>query len=443
VAFSDENVKISIGSEKKIKVLIIPFNNEANKKIYKNSSLYREILFRSFYSFIGFIPSLDVPDDDVLRNINLGSALVEKFAEEKNVDIIIYGNYHLEGERKEPEVVYNLKVWDSSKKTNIIDLKYKTSTGREIFDTIDEMMSKVLTSALNISADSATIVFENFNIGKEQYELFVNNKKIDTITNTDYNYKLRIVPDVDYVVQLKRKRDNGEALHSVIRLQKYQIISIGYTGYGKVQVNSIAYKDNLKKYSLFLNDKEVVEGQLISNLQAGLKYTLSVKNDRQEEVFREDFYLRDAEVKVVNPCEKDYSPWHFKALTLDRNFLTLGIDYFPWRYFWVGIGAGASYASVGSNSLFFLSPFVEAGYYFMGDMAYDLRIGAGVVGRVNIFMPEDVGKSMDFSVGNYSPNAGIFVQLEWRFIVLRPVAYLVFGKEDIFFSYGLGIGFRL
>jgi hypothetical protein len=342
-----------------------------------------------------------------------------------------------------PAVSYQLKIWDNTKKTNIVNSPFKGTTDVDIFDTVDAMSTMILKSTLNIEPGTANIVFDGFKVGKEQYDLVVNNKVVDTVTNEKFTLNLKILPDTAYIVQLLHKPDNKEAFQGTVNLPRYQSITIGYTPFGRVKINPVFMKDRIKTYSIFLDDMLVSEGKTVSNIQAGLKHTVTLKDNLSKEVDKSEFYLKDSDVTQVTLGEKYPSPLHFEAYSLDRSMASLGVDLYIGRYFWLGLGTGGSYFAAGSSPLIFVSPYVETGYYFLGDLAYDLRVGAGLLGKVNMFFPEDTAKAIDSSVNNYSPNAGVFAQVEWKFIMIRPAAYIYFdASQNIQFTYGLGVGVK-
>jgi TolB-like protein len=448
--YAQEEVKIKtdtgVSQQNKAKVLILPFTNKTDSKKFANSGLIKSVVFRSFYSFVGIIPSIDVPDQKILTNILIENMDAAKVADQQDADIIIYGNYKFSGSKSEPDVGITLNVWTKDKHTNIISKSYKTTSGLEIFDTIDEMIANSIKAALNIELNVANVNFNNFKIGREKYELYVNGKMIEEITNEGFSYNLKILPASDYRIFLKKKWDGQEALQALVNLKEYQSIEIQYSALGTVRIGGIAFKDNLKKYRIELDGKDVVEGQLISNVAAGIDHTLVLKGFDSNVISQETFYLRDKEIKEVQPKEKSTGFAHFKLYSLDRNMATLGAELYFFRYLWAGIGVGGSYfTTTNLNSMvFFISPYVEAGYYLLGDMGSDLRLGIGLEGRVNLYQPEDAVKKINAAFPNYQPNLGIFAQIEWKLFFFRPTLYLLMGADNqINFSYGLGAGIKL
>ncbi len=442
-----QEVSVSTGgseTNKKAKVLILPLKNKSNERVFVSSGLVRAIIFHSFYTFIGIIPSVNVPDDTNMLNLTADEKNVSKLAEEENADIIIYGDYQFKGTRANPSIKTELRIYSRNGNTNILKKEYLVaSTGAEIFDTIDEMISDSVKSALNIEVNIANIFFEKFKTGRDQYELYVNGKLISPITNDGFNYNLKILPDNDYKVQIKRLWDQKFVLEALANLKSYKSITISYAGLATVKVNGIAYKDRNKNYQLFLDNKPVNENDIITNMPAGRNHVLKLTETNEGVVENQTFYVKDGENRDVTPSEKSSGIFHIKAIALDRSFATLGADLFWGRYFWFGVGAGASYSTLSTGTVYFISPYVEAGYYFLGDINYDFRIGAGIQGRVNMYFPENPVRQIDPSIQNYMPNLGIFGQLEWKFIILKPTLYLYWDQGNIGVSYGIGAGFRI
>lgn len=445
--FAEESLTLQSGpATSKAKVLILPLANKTDAKQYRNSELVGSIVFRSFYTFIGIIPTLDVPDESVLTNLLSQSSDIPVLASNQNADIIIYGDYQLTGNRAEPSLVLNLKIFTRATNGVVFTKAYKTTTGAEIFDTIDEMIANCVKVGFNIEVNVATVLFSGFEVGDEKYGLQVNGKRIVDVTNTSFNYSLKVLPDQDYQVELIRDWDKKVAFTALVNLKPYANLRISYPAKGSVRIQPLANPDRLKTYRTLLDQTEIVPGALLTNVSAGRSHKIEVFDQKTNLIYQEEFYLHDGENREFSPSEKSTGLFHFKAFSLDHNMLSLGADLFLWRYFWIGAGVGGSVylPDSSTNLVFFVSPSVELGYYFWGDHAYDLRIGAGLIGKLNLYLNDAAVQSIAGDVQNYSPNLGVFIQAEWWIFMFRPTFYVYLDENQTpQFDYGLGVGFKL
>lgn len=441
--YAETEVKVTAETgDNKAKVLILPFDNKVNPSKYKNAELVKAITFRSFYTFIGIIPSIDVPDEKILTNIAYSRDTISKVAEEQSADFIIYGDYSFEGTRNNPKVNYNLYLWSRKDSTNALAKKYATSTDAEIFDTIDDMIALVMKSSLNIDVNIANVYFNSFAIGSEKYSLFVNEKLVSEISNSDFSYNLKVLPDNDYQIIIRREWDKKNAVEALVNLKQYKSITISHNATGKLKINEVGNKDRNKSYTVLLDDKPIIENTLLTNIAAGLSHRITVLDNNSNSVFKETFYIHDGEEKTISPSANTPSIVHFKAYSLDANFATVGADFFLGRYIWAGLGIGGSYLSANNNTFIFLSPYVEIGYYFIGDMEYPLRIGAGISGRANMFLTSAETAKSYSTVPALMPNLGVFALVEWTFIMFRPAFYGYMDGQNFGFGYGLGTGVK-
>ncbi len=442
-AFADEITIKTEGPSKKGKLLIIPFENNVDTNYFVNSEIIKSILFRSFYTFIGFIPSINVPEEGILTNITVDISNVIDIATNEDADIIIYGSYKFDGNKNNPVVTADLKAWTRDKLTNVFSKSYKTSTGVDIFDTIDEMIADVVKTTLNIEVNISTITFGDFRTGSEIYDLYINDKIMAKVTNSDFTYNLKVLPDTVYRVALKSLWNKTNALEAEVTLKKYKTINISHNAVGSVKINTLSLKDRWKTYSIYVDDIIVKERGILTNVQAGINHTLRVVDNHSNEVYKNSFYLHDGETKSYSPGEKSPGLFHAKLYSLDNSMAAFGLDVFLGRYFWFGAGSGASYVSLKNDNLYFISPFIETGYYLLGDMNYDFRLGIGLDAKVNIIYPDDVLKSNYPDVQNYQMNAGLFLSIEWKFIMIKPTGYMYFLNNKVGFSYGIGAGIKL
>ena len=439
IMYAETTVQVHNDSDsKKAKVLILPFENKVNVSKFKNSELVRAITFRSFYTFIGIIPSINVPDEKILTNISYTKDTVSKVAEDQSADFVIYGDYSFEGSKNSPKVIYNLYLYSRKDSTNALSKKYVTTTEAEIFDTIDDMISQVMKSSLNIDVNIANVYFNGFTIGTERYSLFVNDKLVSEISNSDFNFNLKVLPDNDYKIIIRREWDKKDVEEAVVNLKQYKSITISHNAFAKLKINEVGNKDRNKTYTILLDNSPIPGNSYLSNFAAGQTHTIAVMDNKSNTVYKDTFFIHDGEEKTISSSEKTPGIVHFKVYSLDANFATIGADFFFSRYFWAGIGAGGSYLSANNSTFIFFSPFVELGYYLVGDMEYPFRIGAGISGRGNMFFASAEAASAYGNVPAFMPNLGVFALIEWNFIMFRPTFYGYMAGKNFGYGYGLG-----
>ncbi len=70
-----------------------------------------------------------------------------------------------------------------------------------------------------------------------------------------------------------------------------------------------------------------------------------------------------------------------------------------------------------------ISPLLETGYYWIGVMAYNFRVGTGLIGRSNLAVPKGPSPVPD-GVAQVLFNIGVFVSLDFYFLTVSPECYV-------------------
>jgi hypothetical protein len=239
------------------------------------------------------------------------------------------------------------------------------------------------------------------------------------------------MPETNYEVILKQEAGDRTVLKTDVKLSLNGLTNINYRGFGSAGIGGIFMKDRLKAYDLFYNGKQVLENSYFSNVPTGITHNLVVVENIKTTNCDTNFDIYDNQVKWIYPGAGPYGQLHAVMLSLDFDYASLLIEYFPFdRYFFCGAGAGF-YTGAG---IYYISPEAEAGYYLIGDMNYAFRLGAGITGRANLAFSGQ--GSLPPSAVPALFDAGVFISLEYYFITVRPEC-LFYNNNGI---PGLGFG---
>lgn len=334
----------------------------------------------------------------------------------------------------------DLTAYDSIGRTNIFNKTYKTTTGIEIFDDIDNMISEVLKGAMNIDMKNiAAIHFMDFRIANENYMLYINDRLIASPSNTNFSLILKIIPEKNYSIVLKQADGDRTVLKTDVRLPQNGSTNIGYAGSGNVSIGGIAFKDRLKTYSLYFDNGRVSENSFISNIPTDFNHELVIVADSKYTNYYTNFNLYDSKTAQVNASAVAYGSLHAEVIGPDFNIASLIIQYFPFgRYFCIGAGAGFcdSALAVPGTSFLYVSPLVDLEYYLIGDMSYDFRASFGLIGRYDIAVN---GPGLALPV-----DVGAFISIDYLFFTIRPECYVYrddSGNYNFLFTAAAGIHF--
>jgi hypothetical protein len=402
------------------------------------------------------LSSLDVPDDKKLNDLFWLSPVLAKWERvnpdlaPKNVydaDYILYGDYDIK--QKNPEtIVLRIGVWSKEKNANIFTKSYDTTTDMEIFDTIDMILKNVIEGVLKIDFSLARIDFD-VKTGIEKYDIYINNKLIEAITNSSYKKSLRVLGNQNYTISLVRERDNRQVYTSTQTLGVNQNISVKYFATGSVVVDPLKYKERGKSYVLYVDDELSSEGRLFEDMNALKEHNIKVVDQDKNTVYQQTFNVSDGATIHVTPEEKWAGPFHIKTYILGNSLFGLAGLYFPERYIWVELGCGMSFISSPAfkETIYNVSPYLDAGYYFYGDMKTDIRVGAGVSLLYFQYLPSDIFDRINpdyvkrTTVTPYSCAAGVFGSIEWKWLMFKLGVNYDIMAGSIFISPSLGVKF--
>ncbi len=246
----------------KTKVLILPFDNRSDQSKYPNAKIVNTIIMSELYAFLYIVPSFDVPEKTELAALN-SEFLNRKDIKPQDIysnyqaDIIIFGNYGLNGSKTDPTAQIRLNIWN--KASGKIDThEYNTPIDADIFDAIDAMLSQIISLTLNEEVKISYLNIGNFKIGNGSYSLTINNKPAAKITNDNFSLNLKILPNAIYSIRLRNTADNKNVLNNQVMLKPGETTNISYTAafaednlYDVVTNGNIAfikyYRDDINK----------------------------------------------------------------------------------------------------------------------------------------------------------------------------------------------------
>jgi hypothetical protein len=222
---SETNINAVYFEEKEIetndikhKILIVPFDYTSTNSKYANPEVYRKIFFSSFYNLFSVLPSIDIPDKDLLLSMNPEEDAISNLANRYKCDFIVFGSYSLKGDKSKPDAVISLKIWNKLSGA-IITNTATTPTDIELFDAIDSLMAKTVRTMLNEEMKIAYLNFNNFDTGKEPIGIFINHKLVAEPISNNFNLNMKILSGKDYRVAIRRSFDGKLLSEAVANLK--------------------------------------------------------------------------------------------------------------------------------------------------------------------------------------------------------------------------------
>ncbi|GEM_PF-6424913 len=147
-------------------------------------------------------------------------------------------------------------------------------------------------------------------------------------------------------------------------------------------------------------------------------------------------------IKRAPPKPYVYTAYHYLFLTLDYDYATALIEFYPYDHdIWGGIGVAYSMYFTNNSTYAFASPVIEAGYLILGDMRKDFRLGTGFIARFDFAL---TGSPPVSSQNPFQIDFGWFVSLDYDIFTLRPEIYinLPLGNSPQSISYSVAAGFH-
>ncbi len=414
-------------------ILFKPIENISDTENYPASDQFANI-------FMGSIKNHLKP----LKNFNV----VYSLKDEAQANIVIKGDYSFSGDSKSFRVDLSIRIFDNRNGSLIFTRKYKSFNDRRLFDTVDEVKNDItefcreleIFSPESKEEDFGTIHFKNFNVGKENYFLYIDERVLSKYVSKTFERKVKLKAQTNYIVRLVRESDERVVFEKVVFLEKDKTVEIEYEGKGNLMVSRLKNPEMWRTYQYFLDGIEIFPEKVISNLSAGHHHKLIVKDNRGKDVYSEIFYLEDGETKILNP----YLSWDdvisIKFFSVLSEYWAIGFEYNFCRYFWGGVNLGFNSFYEENLSLYFLFTTAEAGYFYFVDSNYNFKAGVGLLGQI-YFSLEDIERYNDrLNVDSRKAiknGASLFLDFELFNLFIKPGVF--YDLESFYFQISLGL----
>jgi|GEM_PF-5802001 hypothetical protein len=200
--FIDENP--AIANTNRV-VYILPLENRADPDAYRNTSFMKGILFNSFYSFIPYLPGINVPEKPVLMTLKPGDAAMVSSVYKP--DYIVYGSYIFKGNKSNPRALITIRIMSGTSEKSFSNT-YSAPTDIDLFDSVDRIIEDIGGFLLKEKTRVAHINFGDFNTGPYDYDLRINSRLVSRVTNNDFKLSLNVLAGVKYHIELVRLSDS-------------------------------------------------------------------------------------------------------------------------------------------------------------------------------------------------------------------------------------------
>ncbi len=326
----------------------------------------------------------------------------------------------------------------SDRNNTILEKKFISYLDRRLFDSVDEILfilKKFVDEIKIVSIEVkkrkiAMINFKNFDVGKENYFLYLNDNLISKYVNKHFSKIVNVEAEKTYTIRLKQDKNEKIVFEEDVFLNENEIKEIEYTAKGILFVKNIKNPELWKEYKYFLDDEEVFPEREIGNLKAGRHYNIMVK-DKDSIVYNDVIYLEDGKITFVEPFLNYNDYIKIKFFSAINEFWAMGIDYDFFRYFWIGVNFGFNtyYYEEKSIDKKFLT--IEAGFYYFSYNSINFKSGIGIGGQLN------------FSESKEENGISAFLNFELFNFFIKPAVFYNFEKFDFQAMAGLYLTFLL
>lgn len=279
-----------IDDTRKSVVVILPFRNVAGTKKYPGSALIGRILYDGIMNVVSYFPTFDVPDRKIMGKLSTVSNWQSGVA-----DFTITGEYDLKGDRSDPMATVRLYIWSRITRETFTNT-LRTATDTEIFDAVDQLIADIVKVTLKEETKFALLKLENFKVGREKYDVYINRKYLAEITNDNFSLGLKILPDRPYQVSIIHQSDLREVLAGKITLPPEASTNISYESLGTVRIEFVGQNGNGAN-RVNLDGNDITGRSILTNVSAGRIHVIRKVSGAYS--YQTTFYLSDGENKVV------------------------------------------------------------------------------------------------------------------------------------------------
>ncbi len=283
---------------KKINLLILPLKDKSNKKRFPASENIKNIIFNSLFDFISIVPSINIEEKETIYQLSkeLKEINPEEIFNKYNTEIIIFGDYYLQKkENKKPEVIINFNIWNKAT-NNIIKTKYTSKKEIEIFEIVDNMLAKIIKTTFNEDLKISYLNFENFDINNGKYLLFINERIVSFITNSNFRLNLKILSGFEYHIKIKNIANQKIVLDKKINLKVGETATISHKATANIKCEITNNSQN-EIFRIFLDNKELFL-QTNYSIPAERILIFHVTNLTKNDHYTLKYYISDGEDKI-------------------------------------------------------------------------------------------------------------------------------------------------
>ena len=196
-------------------VYILPLKNRSNPAVYKNSAELQGILFNSLYSFISYIPGINLPEKQVLEGLKSDEDSISNTIEP---DYIICGSYILRGNKSNPMAMVTVRILGRTSGESFSNT-YTLPTDMTLYYSLDLIDDDLGSFILKEKSLISHINFNNFKISSGGFFLKINDRSIAAVTNNDFNLGLVVLAGKKYHVEIVRALDSEELVNNAVILK--------------------------------------------------------------------------------------------------------------------------------------------------------------------------------------------------------------------------------
>ena len=337
-------------------ILFDSINNLSDKKIYISLDIYGDIFLHSIKNYL-----------KNYKNVDIKYSIKNK----ENVDLIIKINYQLYTE-KETMAKLTLFIVDNKNQNIVFEKIFYSYTDRKLFDTVDLVINEIkkfceiieIYSIEEKEKEYGAIYFKRFDVGKENYFLYVNDVPVSKYVNMEFSKIIKLEANQNYTIKLIKDNNEKNIFQTNIYVKKDKTNEITYRGYATLVVNKLKFPDLLTDYYYYLDQEKILPEKLIENLEIRKHYNFSIKDNNNKIVYNEIFYLEDGENKNLNPKLNWNNSFFLSFGSMVTEYWFTGIGYNFLKYFWCAgnIGINSFYFNGKNNIVSFFT--LDGGVYF-------------------------------------------------------------------------------
>lgn len=209
---------------------------------------------------------------------------------------------------------------------------------------------------------------------------------------------------------------------------------------GVFSTEKINYGYKITEYEYFLNQKEILPKQTISNLSLSDKHLFEIYTDDKQTVFSTNFLFGTNQYITIEASEKWDKSIYYHTYILGGSWIGAGVDCFLNRYLWFegGMSFAYWYDEKITNDFFIVASYIGIGYYFIGDKSKDMRFGLGARFKVPDVLPYENWEQV---ITNYYDSTNDVPPHELRNSHILGELYAIYEWKSLYLSLAIQFDF--